>query len=324
MYYLLALVVVAPFVVVYAGFLRWVDRYEPEPWWILALCFTWGALGATCFGGLGTLVLQAVVGGGDAIGATFYAPITEESFKGLGVIVMFVLGHLVFKELDGPLDGVIYGGIIGLGFTLTEDTLYIGQAGTSGGAGQFVALTVLRTILGGLAHALYTSMTGLGWGMVVVSRSWLAKLFWPCAGFATAMLMHAFHNALPSFLGGVGGLLAIVFDWILFLGWFVLILGLVLRERSLLMRLLRAELGGLVRDERDLQHLGTVFARSFRRIGLLFSEGWSVYRATTRRERALVELAFLKEQVELGDGSLGHRERELRAEIWDLMQKGAR
>ena len=54
MTYLAALVVVAPLVAIYAWIVRWVDRYEPEPWWVLALCFLWGAVGATLGGGLST------------------------------------------------------------------------------------------------------------------------------------------------------------------------------------------------------------------------------------------------------------------------------
>lgn len=332
MTYLAALVVISPLVLMYVLFVRWVDRYEPEPWWILCICFLWGAIGATLGGGIATgiaaeLARSAVAGSEalDAISATFFAPIFEESFKGFGVIVVFVLGHLIFHEFDGPLDGVVYGGIIGLGFTLTEDTLYIGQAGAEGGAAGFVTLTVLRTIFGGLSHALFTSMTGLGWGMVVVSKGPVRKLLWPCFGFFMAMLLHSIHNALPSYLGGAGGLMTIVLTWFFFLGWFILIGALVASERRVVLRQLSNEIGGLVRDQKELVHLATIFARGFSHFGILLSRGFGAYRATRRRHRALVELALVKERRGRGDTAqkLIREEGRLRTEIATLMQRGA-
>ncbi len=42
---------VTPLVLSYALFIRWVDRFEPEPWWLLIAAFIWGALFATLGGG---------------------------------------------------------------------------------------------------------------------------------------------------------------------------------------------------------------------------------------------------------------------------------
>lgn len=336
MSYLAALVVVTPLVLVYALVVRWVDRFEPEPWWILALCFGWGAVGATVGGGVSTAILegatQSLFTGGsdgaaalDAFSTTVYAPIAEEAWKGLGVIVVFVLGALVFREFDGPLDGVVYGGIIGLGFTLTEDTLYIGQAGATDGVTGFVTLTVLRTIFAGLAHALYTSMTGLGWGLALRARSWFGRLVFPCAGFAAAVGLHAFHNALPSYGGEAGGLATVVLTWFLQIGWFGLIAILVFAERRVVLRQLGDEVGGLVRDPRELAHVATLLERSFAHLGLFFSRGPAIWSATRRRHRALVELALVKDRRGRGDLSprSAQRERELRAEIVALAQQGA-
>jgi RsiW-degrading membrane proteinase PrsW (M82 family) len=336
MTYLLALLVISPLVALYVWIVRSVDRFEPEPWWALALCFLWGALGATLGGGLSTSILEqatnaALFGGaGDeqalgAFSATFYAPVFEEAFKGIGVIVVFALGYLLFHGFDGPLDGVVYGGIIGLGFTLTEDTLYIGQAGAEKGAAGFVALTLLRTVFGGLGHALFTSMTGLGWGLAVQARSLAGKLFWPCLGFAMAILLHAVHNVLPSYLGDVGGLISVVLTWGFFLGWFVLIGVLVFAERRVVLRQLAGEVGGLVRDRRELERMGTLLSRSLKNLGLLLSRGPSIWWATRRRHHALVQLALVKERRGRGEVSarLAERERCLRAEIADLAQRAA-
>jgi RsiW-degrading membrane proteinase PrsW (M82 family) len=336
MTYFAALLVIAPLVALYALAIRWADRLEPEPWWILALCFLWGATGAALGGGLSTALAEGLTSALfldgassaalSAYSATVYAPLFEEAFKGLGILVLFVLGHLVWREFDGPLDGVVYGGMIGLGFTLTEDILYVGTAGATGGAGDFFVLTVLRTVFGGLAHALYTSMTGFGWGMAARAHSWPARVFWPCFGFSMAVLLHAIHNFLPSYFGAVGGLLTIVLTWGFFLAWFGLIAGLVLAERRTVRRQLSNEVGGLVRDQHELLHVTTLFERSLAHLGLLFAGGFAAWRLTRRRHRALVELALVKDRRARGDHTdhTARLEASLRHEIATLASQGAR
>src|SRR5207237_10757062 len=120
----LGILFVTPLVILYALFIRWCDRFEPEPWWLLICAFIWGCLFPTLGGGLSSGIVQAIVqaitGAGDhdpdleAFGATVLAPIFEEGFKGLGVAIIAFLSAVWLKELDGPLDGAIYGGIIGL------------------------------------------------------------------------------------------------------------------------------------------------------------------------------------------------------------------
>lgn len=332
MFYLYALLIVTPLVALYAVFVRTVDRFEPEPWWALAASFVWGALGAVVLAIIGSVILQipvsAVVSDAEAanaIGATFIAPITEESAKGLGVIVIFVIGHLIFHDFDGPLDGLIYGGFIGLGFTLTEDTLYIGGAGTQEGWGGFFTLTLLRTVLGGLGHAMYTGMIGFGWGMVVISRSWVGKVWWPCFGFAVGMLLHGAHNALPSYLGQVGGLMSVAIDFVYLAAWFVLVVILVVREKGVILRQLDNEIGASLRDREEHRLLGSYFWRTLRGWALTFSSGWSIARATRRRWRAIVELALVKEKRSHDPDrqALSEAERRARAEIAYWVSRGA-
>jgi hypothetical protein len=150
-------------------------------------------------------------------------------------------------------------------------------------------------------------------------------VLWPCLGFAAAIFLHAVHNALPSYLGPPGGVLTILLTWFFFLAWFALIALLVVAERRAVLRQLAGEIGGLVRDQRELEHLVTLLARGLSHLRLLFSRGWSVWRATRRRHHALVELALVKERRGHGDGSgrLARREGVLRAEIAALAQRGA-
>ena len=96
----------------------------------------------------------------------------EEGFKGLGVALIALASALGLRELDGPLDGAIYGGVVGLGFTLTEDILYVANQFATSGIGGFAFLLFLRTVLLGLSHCTFTACTGLGFGIATEAKSW--------------------------------------------------------------------------------------------------------------------------------------------------------
>jgi RsiW-degrading membrane proteinase PrsW (M82 family) len=186
---LLGLLFVTPFVVTYVVFIRWCDRFEPEPWWLIICAFVWGALFATIGGGISSGIIQSIVEATtgavahdpdiEAFGATVLAPVFEEGFKGLGVAIIAAASAMGLKELDGALDGAIYGGVIGLGFTLTEDILYVSAQFEQEGLGGFVVLLFLRTVLLGLSHCTFTACTGLGFGIAAETRSSLVKVLAP-------------------------------------------------------------------------------------------------------------------------------------------------
>src|SRR6185295_11817978 len=195
----LGVVCVTPIVLVYLFFIRWVDRFEPEPWWLIIAAFIWGACFATLGGGITSSIAQAVTGAifdasakdMDVIGATVFAPIFEETFKGLGVALIALASALGLRELDGPLDGAIYGGVVGLGFTLTEDILYVANQYATNGFTGFVFLLFLRSVLLGLSHCTFTACTGLGFGIATEAKGWGLRVGAPLFGFGCAIAMHA-------------------------------------------------------------------------------------------------------------------------------------
>src|SRR4051812_37697293 len=119
--------------------LPWViDRYDPEPWWALALALLWGGVAACGFSVLINSNVEELVvdfaGGpksksalafGSAIGACVSAPLTEEFFKGLGVFGVFYFAR---REFDGVVDGIIYATFVALGFAATENVIYYARA----------------------------------------------------------------------------------------------------------------------------------------------------------------------------------------------------
>ncbi len=330
---MLGVLFVSPFVITYALVIRWIDRFEPEPWWLLTLAFVWGALFATVGGGLssavGEGVAMAVTGansmnqGIQDFGATVLAPIFEEGFKGLGVAMIAAISAMGVKELDGPLDGAIYGGMVGLGFTLTEDTLYVAQAYAESGAAGFVGLLFLRTVLLGLSHCTFTACTGLGFGIAVEARSWFVKLFAPLFGYFCAVLMHAMHNALPTFFHAEGTVVMILISWFIDFLFFVLLACLVVRDRSIVIRELLPEVGALLHPQ-ELRLVTTYFALGWRNMGSLFGQGWSMFRNRRKKQLALVEIAFIKNRRRRGESgrSLDVKEAKLRWEVAMLNRLG--
>ena len=330
---LLGLLFVTPFVVTYVVFIRWCDRFEPEPWWLVICAFVWGAFFATIGGGMSSGIVQAIVesmtGAAahdpdmEALGATVLAPVFEEGFKGLGVALIAAVSAMGVKELDGALDGAIYGGVIGLGFTLCEDILYVAAQFQQEGLGGFVVLLFLRTVLLGLSHCTFTACTGLGFGIAAESRNAFVKVVAPIGGYLAAMAMHAMHNGLPTFFGDEGLVLMILISWVIDVLFFVMLGVLVVRDRATIIRELTSEMGGLLHP-RELQLVATYFQLGMRNWSVLVSRGWHAFRVRRRKQLALVELAFIKNRRRRGEHGrdLDLKEAKLRQEIWVANQQG--
>jgi protease PrsW len=202
---LLAALPVGP---VIASFL-WLDRYEPEPVPLLVTAFGWGALVATAVALVLQTLDQFVLGTSDAWSGVVVAPLTEEGAKGLFILLLLWSRRRV---IDGVLDGIVYAGMVGVGFAFTENILYLGRAyagndgAGSGGLGSATALFVVRGIFSPFAHPLFTSFTGVGVGIAVVSTSRLWRFLAPVLGYLAAVTAHASWNA-STFFGGAHGFL---------------------------------------------------------------------------------------------------------------------
>jgi protease PrsW len=183
----------------------WLDRYEPEPPGLLLLAFGWGAVVATA----AALILQSldqfVLGTPDNWSAAIVAPVTEEGAKGLFVLLLLWFRRRV---IDGVLDGIVYAGIVGVGFAFTENILYLGGAYTGsdrlgpGGLGAATGLFVVRGIFSPFAHPLFTSFIGLGVGFAVVAKNRRWRFLAPLLGYVAAVTAHASWNGSTFFGGG--------------------------------------------------------------------------------------------------------------------------
>jgi protease PrsW len=186
---------------IYILLILWIDRYESEPLWMLAMAFFWGATFAAFMALLiNSQIAISIARAYDAMTGMYYAlvvsaPIVEEFSKGL---VLFILFWWKNDEFDGIIDGIVYAGMVGLGFAMTENFMYYGKAATLGGP-QLTGLFILRGVISPFAHPLFTSMTGIGLGIAKQTRNTALKIFMPIVGLLTAMLLHFTWNrsALP-------------------------------------------------------------------------------------------------------------------------------
>ncbi len=198
---LLAALPVGPLVAVFL----WLDRYEPEPRSLIAMALGWGALVATA----AALVLQTLdafaFGRPESLSAAIVAPITEEAAKGVFVVLLVVARRRV---IDGVLDGIVYGAMVGIGFAFTENILYLaaaymgGEGIGPGGIGAVTGTFVVRGIFSPFAHPFFTALFGVGIGYAVVTRSSFWRVASPLLGYAAAVLAHALWNGAAYFGGG--------------------------------------------------------------------------------------------------------------------------
>ncbi|MFC7583131.1 PrsW family intramembrane metalloprotease [Nonomuraea antimicrobica] len=194
-----ALLAVAPLPVLLAAVLS-LDRIEPEPKLNLAFAFVWGAGVAIVAGIALTLAGQQFftrVGYGPAavedIGVIVLAPVVEEAFKGLALLLLLRRR----TEIDGLTDGIVYASMAGLGFAAVENVGYYLLAFGEEGAGAAVQLFVVRGLIDPLGHPIYTSMIGLGVAYALTRRTAGRYAAIPL-GYLAAVFLHGLWNGAAS------------------------------------------------------------------------------------------------------------------------------
>jgi protease PrsW len=198
--------------------LWFLDRRERESPLLFASAFLWGGCIATGLAlPFNTVFLHFAdvwvrehpqfkqILGPDAallLAAPISAPIVEEMSKALGVLLIF---WLLRPEFDTMRDGIVYGGLVGLGFNWSESALYVAQGYAEFGIPPYGAQLGTRYALFGLGgHALFTGLFGAFLGLALQTRhTWLRYLA-PLIGLVLAIAAHMLNNALPLFLALAG------------------------------------------------------------------------------------------------------------------------
>lgn len=98
------------------------DRYDPEPKGLVLALFLVGAFPVLFVAGTINSIWFAVLG--PVLAIVVLGPFTEEALKFVGVTLL-TAKHRAFDE---PIDGMIYGSTMGLGFAATENMGYLSAA----------------------------------------------------------------------------------------------------------------------------------------------------------------------------------------------------
>jgi RsiW-degrading membrane proteinase PrsW (M82 family) len=318
--FLLGLVLaLVPVPLVVAAFM-WVDRHEPEPPGLLLFAFAWGAVVAalaSVFVNSASMVAIARATHGTAgleTTAVAVAPFVEEATKGLGVLVILLARR---REFDGVVDGMVCGGIVGLGFAFTENVLYYGRAYLEAdaavpGSGVLAAgaTFVLRGVLSPFAHPLFTAMTGIGLGLAVHAWTRGRQVGAPLTGYLVAVALHAAWNL--SAVSGVNGFLGgyVVLMVPLFVGAVLLAAGVSGRERRSIERALPAYARAGWLPAYDVAMVATPATRRRARRWAAGTQGPAARRAMEAYQDAAAELGLLRDRAEQGLRVPGFAERE--------------
>lgn len=226
----------------------WLDRYDPEPAWILAGALVWGAGAATFVAGLFNSFFTAVMlsvtesrATAQLLSVSLSAPLVEEALKGLAVLVLFLA---IREEFDGILDGIVYSGVVALGFAAVENVLYYGGTVAHQGLSGLPPIFFVRGVLGPFAHALFTSMTGIGCGIARQSHRTSVRVSMPLIGYAAAVALHFVWNVLASASRSLASVVAVyIVVWApLFLLFFAVVVWMGFRERRLIRVMLDVEI----------------------------------------------------------------------------------
>jgi protease PrsW len=251
---------------IYLSAFLWLDRYDPEPWSTLAFAFGWGALFSILVSAVVNELFSAavfsIVGqelAAETLTGVLSAPLIEEATKGIGVLVIWFFFR---KDFDSIVDGIVYAGVVALGFATMENVSYYGSSFNEGGWASLFSTFILRGVLSPFSHVLFTCMTGIGLGYARESHRASVRWTAPMWGYVVAVVLHALWNLLASFSAGTFFSGYLVLQIPLFILFVMAFLHLVRREGRILRDALAFEVQRGLLSPEQLEILVSLFGRT--------------------------------------------------------------
>jgi RsiW-degrading membrane proteinase PrsW (M82 family) len=280
----------------------WLDRYEPEPRRYKVSAFVWGGVVAIALALALELWAQRTWDLSDEALASFIAPLAEEPAKCLFLLLTFARSRRV---IDGVLDGLIYAGIVGIGFAFVENigyyaSTYLGSpdmqiAGAQGATTTFV----VRGVFSPFAHPLFTAAFGIAIGLAVSRRSKIVRVLLGTVGLAISMALHGLWNGSLSYGpdNGAGFLLAYVALGALLAGIATLAIVVRVRQVQILERSLSyvADRGWI--HPAEIPYLSRFGYRTAARRFARRNHGKVAGEVVKRYQRLATEMAFLHDAL---------------------------
>lgn len=194
----LSVIVVTPIILAFLWLNRW-HRGRPQ---LLVSAFAWGAGVATFCSIWSQQWLHDLVDTvwGTDVGAwvrpLMITPVTEEVLKGLFLFWLLIRRR---RDITGVLDAVVYAGLVGVGFSFIENSLYFGRPVMdvvhSGGADSAAVATLgvtlfMRVAMVPFFHSLMVALTAVGVGIAANRRERVARVVPVILGLLSAIVLH--------------------------------------------------------------------------------------------------------------------------------------
>jgi RsiW-degrading membrane proteinase PrsW (M82 family) len=308
---------------------NFMDRFEREPWFLRVAAFLWGAIIAippalfiernvdnilqNLLNPNTSEVLRVALQG-------LNAGITEETIKGLGLLLLFLV---LRDEFDNVTDGIIYGALIGAGFALVENFSYFALNSKN----FLVFLIVGRVILGWLGHSTFIACFGAALGYVRHTRVRWKQIVIPLLGYLVAVGLHSFFDFVDfqasAAIRTSGGnpavvnyaLIAIVGNYLppflAQIGLLYLLIKSLAHEAAVIREFLAVEVSNGIVTVGEYALLQNSFQRTKAERRVLWKYGYRRWVRVKALYQTEIGLAFRKWHVSMGDKpKLGYRQPE--------------
>jgi hypothetical protein len=292
------LVVTAVMAILYLVAVRLVDFNEKEPLWAVLMLFVFGSGAAVALNlGVSSAFLEL-----NLVPGTMAKELARFVAVGGGLGVMVAVGQSRgYSEVNGLMDGVVYGAAGGFGFAtglaFVHDVLTpaSGIAGlgssTIGGYGE-VALV-------GLSDGVFGALIGIGFAAAIEARAQVMKAVAPIGGYAAAVGAHLAYDYIGRANAFGDG--AVARKWIALLLPVLVVIAVSVVALRGEKQAINEELGaekdtGAVNDD-DLAALGSFFKREAMYMKALFTFQIGTWTALHGLHNRQVQLAMAKRKA---------------------------
>jgi RsiW-degrading membrane proteinase PrsW (M82 family) len=291
-----------------------IDRYEREPWFLRLAAFLWGAIiaipPALFIEKRVVELVQPIWGQNDLLFSIFKglnAGVTEESVKGLGLLLLFVV---LRDEFDNVTDGIVYGALIGAGFAMVENFVYFALYSR-----EFLAFLIVgRVVLGWLSHSTFTICFGAALGYMRHTRVRWRQILIPVLGYLLAVGLHSVFDFVDFFANAIVlndpnlntvSLIAIICDYIppfiAQIGLLYILIKSLAHEAAVIREFLASEVSDGVVHVDEYALLQNSFQRTKEERRILWQSGWKQWLRVRALYQTEIGLAFRKWHVSMGD-----------------------
>jgi len=183
----LVIIAITPIIALAMG-IYLVDRYDREPWRLLLLVFTLGALSVIPIMFIQRILLSINIFPGIfsiAYAAFIVAGLTEEFFKRAAVMY----GAYNNKNFNEKLDGIVYSVFAALGFATVENIMYVVFRYT----GNYY-VGIMRGILSVPAHMLFGITMGYYLSLSKYTQDIKLKSYYYKRSLIIPMILHGVFN----------------------------------------------------------------------------------------------------------------------------------